>query len=667
MAVCFKCGSAKSGALIACRKCSAAPQTNSEYAVSLALSDHLSTKDQLAQYSHELHNGQKLSVPREALVQALDALKDPQLLAMLVTQLSTPNDVFQASSIGPTAQQPQAPVTPPIPSKPAPSVAKTTLHRSPFAVLGATIRDDRRRIVELAEEKSLELDSDVCQKARSDLTNPRTRLSAEMAWLPGVSPRKAWQFLDELLHDPMAIRKESGLPTLAYLNLLAAVIESVDGEQSAGDFAEFIYEIAYHANELSLGDVLRDVNEDRTVSGFPEVKALDQVEFELSERKRYYCNAIKDALDRLSPQRLIEVMTNTVDWATASGENHAPRLIDDLVDSYEVETQGVLQKEAENVYKLIKAARDSASSGETAVKPYVDKLEAVARNWDKIAQPIQLSSKARGTHHEPSGELAYAIRSLAIDLFNTYDMLTQSQRLTGLIQELFSEVPDVAERVEQDADALADIFKERKQAAARRDEWAREITYCAEIGVIFKDTLSISPDGVSWKRHHFPLDSITRVRWGGVRHYVNGIPSGTNYTIAFGDNHSEAVVELKKENIYSTFIDKLWRAVCVRLIGGMIEMLKSGQNMQFGNALVHDDGITLIKHKFLGGHEKVRCSWGQIHIWSSDGSFFIGSRDDKKIYSSASYIHDDNTHILEQAIRMAFKEPGMCRLSDLLQ
>ena len=85
-----------------------------------------------------------------------------------------------------------------------------------------TTRDDRRRIVEVAEEKSLELDHEVCQKARSDLANPRSRLSVEMAWLPGVSPRKASLLVDGLLHNPMAIREESGLPTLAHLNLLAA-------------------------------------------------------------------------------------------------------------------------------------------------------------------------------------------------------------------------------------------------------------------------------------------------------------------------------------------------------------------------------------------------------------------------------------------------------------
>lgn len=672
MAICFKCGSTKSGALVACRSCSAAPRTNTEYAVSLALSDHLSSKAQLTQYSNELHNGRKLSVPREALVEALDALKDPQLLAMLGAQPSAPAPsapapaaTRQSPTIPPAAPQRVAPVPPP--SKLTPRLTATALHQSPFAVLGATTRDDRRRIVELAEEKSLELDHDACQKARSDLTNPRIRLNAEIAWLPGVSPRKASQLVESLLHDPMAIREESGLPTLAHLNLLAAAFEAVDGEHDAEDLAGFIQEVAYLADDLDPEEVLRDINEDRAVSGFPEVRAPDQIQAELAERKRYYRSAIKDALDRLPPTTLIQVMTETVDGVTAGGEDHAPGLIDDLVDSYEVETQGFLQKEAENVHKLIKAARDSANAGEVAVKPYVDKLDAVARNWDKVAQPIQLSAKARGIDHEASRDLAYEIRSLAIDLFNKHDMLEQSQRLTGLLQELFAEVPDVSERVEQDADALADIFHERKQAVARRDEWAREITYRADIGMMFKDTLSISPEGISWKGQSFPLDSITRVRWGGVRHSVNGIPTGTTYTIAFGDRRSEAVVELKKEDIYSTFIDKLWRAVCVRLLGEMLEALKAGRDLYFGDALLHDDGMTLVKHRFLGANEKVRCSWGQVQVWSADGSFCIGSKDDKKTNVGISYIHVANTHILEQAIRMAFKKPGLRRLSDLLQ
>jgi hypothetical protein len=252
-------------------------------------------------------------------------------------------------------------------------------------------------------------------------------------------------------------------------------------------------------------------------------------------------------------------------------------------------------------------------------------------------------------------------------LFNEHDMLAQSQRLTALIQELFSELPEVLERVEEDAEALADIYRNRREAEAEEAQWARDITYRAEVGIVFKDTLSISPDGLSWKNQHYPLDAVTRVRWGGVSHSVNGIPTGTSYTLAFGDHQSEAVIELKKESTYSTFIEKLWSAVCFRLLTELFESLRAGNELRFGEATISDDGVTLIKRKLFGSNEAVRCSWGQVRIWSADGAFHIGAQDDKKTYVSISYIHTENTHILEQAIRMAFKKSGMHRLSDVLR
>lgn len=670
-AICFKCGSEKSGALLACSACGIPPRAHGEIALSFVLSDYLSSISQLAHYSNAIRKHMKLSVPPEALVQAQDALKDPQLMAMLdVQSVSSSSETSQLTnassrqSAPPFDQQTKIASPPRVPS--TRTLKTTALHETPFAVLGVTTRDDRRHIVELAEEKSLILDHDVCQKARSDLTNPRTRLCAETAWLPGLSPRKASQLLETLLLDPLAVRQESSLPTLSHLNLLAAALDSVDEWHDAGDLASFIQEFAYLVDELEPEDVLRDINEDRLVSGFPEVRALALIEAELTERKRYYRSSIKAALDRLPSMTLVQVMTDTVDEITSGGENQAPELIDELVDSYEVEAQNFLQREAENVHKLIKAARESSSHGEAAVKPYVDKLDVVVRNWDNVAQPIQLSAKARGIDHEASRDLAYEIRSLAIDLFNKHDMLMQSHRLTGLITEVFAELPEVSERVEQDADVLADIFQERKKEADKKDEWARDITYRTEIGVMFKDVLSISPDGISWKAQSFPLDSVTRVRWGGVSHSVNSISTGTTYTVAFGDKYSEAVVELKKEDIYTKFVEKLWRAVCVRLLVEMLEAVKAGRDLHFGGAILHDDGITLVKHKIFGTNEHVRCLWGEVKIWSADGSLCIVSKDDKKTNVAISYIHVSNTHMLEQAIRMVFKKPGMLRLSDLL-
>lgn len=536
-AICFKCGCAKFGALLACRDCSVAPRTNSEHAVSLALSDHLSSKEQLAKYSQELREGNRLSVPREALLQALDAVKDPQLLGMLGVPLSAPAPSSTASNhsrpVPPAVQQRSAD---PTPDKPAPRFAKTVLHQSPFAVLGVTTRDDRRRIVELAEEKSLQLDHDLCQKARSDLTNPRNRLSAEMAWLPGVSPRKASQLVDGLLRTPMAIRKESGLPTLAHLNLLAAAFEAVDGQHDAEDLAEFIQEMACLVDELSPDHVLRDINEDRTVSGFAEAKALDVIEAELAERKRYYRNCIKEALDRLPSAKLVQVMTDAVDGATLGGEDHAPGLIDDLVDTYEVETQEPLQSGSEKILVLVKAARNAAPAGESAVRPYVDKITAAAKSWDRIAQPIQLSAKARGIDHEASSDLGWAIRNLALELFNKYDMLSQSQRLTALLQEAFSELPEISERVDQDGDALDGIASHRNKLAEK-----------------FKD-FNLSGNVFTWEKRVYDINEIRHLRFyrSVTTHKTNFVETGKTekavLTVTL-ENHRWVSISIDEEGV----------------------------------------------------------------------------------------------------------------------
>ena len=661
-AICFKCGAEKFGALTQCGSCNTMPRAESDLALSLVLSEHLSSKTQMQVLAHEIRSHLKLSVSEALLRQASEALKDLQLLEMLEARPQSANkrdDVRSTPKVKGTESRNEISSSA---MRRQRSLHKSQLQQNPFALLGVTTRDDRRRIVELAEEKSLELNHEAYQKARSDLISPRMRLIAEMAWLPGVSPRKALQLVSALLSDPMSIREESGLPTLAHLNLLAAVFEAVDGNDSSDDVAEFIQEMAYLADDLSAEQVLRDINEDRSVSGFPEIRGIDQIEAELSERKRYYRNAIKAALNKLSSKSLVDAMISAVDRITDDGEKHAPELIDDLVDSYTVETQEFLQQEAESIEKLVKAARDSAKSGEKVVKPIVDKLVAVARNWDKVAQPIQLNDKARGINHEPSHEIAYSIRSLAVDLFNEYNMLNQSQRLTELIQELFAELPEFVERANKDAEALADIFQNRKQVESQKDERARDITYRAEVGVIFKDILSISPSGVAWKNQRFTLDAITRVRWGGVRSSTD-----ITYFVAFGDNRSEAVVELKKESIYSTFLEKLQKAVFFRLWSELLKTLQSGNEVLFSEATIRDDGVTLTEHQFFGANKKIRCTWEQVHVRSADGIFYIEAKKDKNTYVGLSYVHVSNTNILEQAIRMALNKPGMQRLSDLLE
>lgn len=541
-----------------------------------------------------------------------------------------------------------------------------SLHANPFHVLGITTRDDRRKIVDMAEERALHIDHDTCQKARSDLTNPRTRLSAEMSWMPGVAPRVAEKLAAALLVDSTSFRSDQSLPELARANLMASALELACENETAESASEYIRSFAWVVEGIDANDVLRDVNEDRAISGFPEIKAVELIEEVLVERRKAYRTVLRNMLNSMDPDRLVDAMTDVVSVATENGEEQGPALIDELADAYELETQGFLQQESDNISTLIESVREAAPLGQPAVAPIMDRLERVARNWDRVAQPIQLSAKSRGIQHRPSRDVAYELRSLGIDLNNDHHMLDQAHRMTVLLQELFAELPEVVERLHEDAETIAELRSQTREEEENRVRLAREISFRAEVGVMFKNELAVGPDGIRWKGETYPLDTITKVRWGGVRNSFNGIPTGTNYTVAFGDAHSQHVVELRKEATYSGFLDALWKAVCVRLVVSIIEQLAAGRSMNFGDITVEDDAVTLTKRRLLSPNARVRLSWNDVQVWSADGSFFVGHKSEKKTYGSTSYIENWNSHLLEQIVRSGFKR-GMVKLSDTLR
>src|ERR1700722_2011232 len=147
-------------------------------------------------------------------------------------------------------------------------LAGTELNSNPFHVLGATPRDDRHRILELAEERSLTADADVCRQARADLMNPRNRLAAELAWLP----------------EPAPLEGEEELPAMVHANLSAARWDSLNPDEPPAGVAAFLCETADILRRVSVAAVLRDINSDRAVSGFPGIASERQLQEELSAR-----------------------------------------------------------------------------------------------------------------------------------------------------------------------------------------------------------------------------------------------------------------------------------------------------------------------------------------------------------------------------------------------
>ncbi len=93
-----------------------------------------------------------------------------------------------------------------------------------FFILEASPRTSKGQLVELAEDAALIGDHTEVSDARSALSNPKSRLGAEISWLLGVSPSRAKALIEKLRSNPCEIYGDLGVPPLAAANLIASAL-----------------------------------------------------------------------------------------------------------------------------------------------------------------------------------------------------------------------------------------------------------------------------------------------------------------------------------------------------------------------------------------------------------------------------------------------------------
>lgn len=339
------------------------------------------------------------------------------------------------------------------------------LVKNPFFILGAIAQDGRQRILELEEEKALSSDEAVAREAAATLVNPRRRLAAELAWLLGLQANQVAEILSTLATDPKSILNQSDLPPLARANLLADGLKQSATILSLNEIAKWIIELSRVYDSLDVKQTLTLLNQERSEAGFPEIpESSPHIGTELATRRQYFLEAIKKVLDQLNWEDRVLGVTLIASQATNDGLYQAPILIDDLVDKFEVEAQDFLEKESENINVLIEEIHQVARTKKSRVDTdrLITKLEKIVKNWDRVAQPIQVSARSRGFQHAFSYQVSNKIRNLAVELTNEYGLIDFSQRLVILQQEVFAEVDKIVEQSEQDASALNELEKREK-------------------------------------------------------------------------------------------------------------------------------------------------------------------------------------------------------------
>ena len=541
-----------------------------------------------------------------------------------------------------------------------------------FYLLSATTRDNRKKIYELADEKSFEMDEGLCNKIKSDLTHPANRITSEISWLIGVRPSKIADLLQTVKNNPKEILDVEGLPALAELNLSACVFPLVAEDLPESVLIKQVERIALLFDGLNVDSLKRMINEERQVSGFPEVQDNLIIETELKKLRQHLKAILLGVLGKFEFSDYVKKVTVISEEITDYGECSAPILVHDLIDSYEINTRSYLEEEEEKIFSFIEDCKRRADNGAEGdrVSKDIQNIENLVSSWDLVAQPIQISAKSRGTSHEPSEKLGYAIRDLAVHLCNEHGYIEESKSLITTLEEVFAELPSLAEKLEDDSIQL-DELEESRQVQAQQvlddaENFRNEVTYEAEIGIVFKDKLRISPGGVEWKGNVFPLQKIKYLAWGGISQSINGIPTGTEYSICIGDGNNATTIQTKRKEVYSSTVDCLWTGVGIRLLTEMIEKIRDGKKLRFGSAIIDDNGVDFERKKFLRSNERIYAPWSKIIKWDAEGTFNMAIKENQKANVSLSYIDDSNTHILATAANLYWKKGG-AKLSSIMK
>ncbi len=533
------------------------------------------------------------------------------------------------------------------------------LSENPFYVLGATTRDDRRRLLELADDFAADQEPGLLASARATLGNPRQRLGAEIRWLPGVSPSRSRALAGQTLSGGLDLDDVRGLLPLAALNAIVSVVER-DGDPAGEALVPRLMEATRLAEQVQPEQVLQRINEDRVIAGVPPVESERIVVEELEGWRADVVASLARAMRKLPLDRRIAVLKDLIDGETKDGTCPGPLLLHEVTDVLAVDVAAASNEISGRVLRECEVVRRLQEYGlsEREVLRQIDYLATVLQSWDTIAGPFRVSARARGQEHGESRSLALSIRSLAVDLHNNGGFTTAAERLTRVLERTFADLTLVAATVAEDLSTLAGLREEEKKRELDRREWEASLRYEGSYGWPFKKTVAVSAEGIRHGSAFIPLSDIVATRWGGTRHSVNGIPTGTTYTIVVRGKTSTVRLECRNEAVFIGVSTALRKAVLWRLVVELAQALKSGNQVRFGSLVVQDEGVWLPKPRLFGRPNVKYLPWSAVAISSVGGAFNIGASGDAKFAGKSSYLGDDNTHVLEALVRLLWKQGG---------
>lgn len=343
----------------------------------------------------------------------------------------------------------------------SPLISDTKIHiqQNPFFILEASMNDNRKTLLQRAEDQSLLEDADVCESASTQLTNVKKRMTAEISWFPGTSDKTI-----KILLDSIGVNNEpvcESLNPISRLNYLTAVLENLrpTTEEHLDILSRVLIELDQTYSGLNADEILGDINRSREIAEIPQINSVSIVESELSELRSNLKSVYSDTLSKLSLDAIIKVSTFISEKYANARLDGAGILIEDILGIYEIKIEVAINEQAKKVKRIIASVTTVTNNNENPnfIPNKVNEIIVETKEFDRYAQPLQLLAQEKGTTHKLSEEVGYEVRELAIDLHNNCNLTEESLKLSLALEKIFAELPRMHEKISEDVDTLKDL------------------------------------------------------------------------------------------------------------------------------------------------------------------------------------------------------------------
>lgn len=337
---------------------------------------------------------------------------------------------------------------------------------NPFYVLDVKPSDNVSIINEKYDDKSfMDEDKEDCYDyARQVLISPNKRLIAELGWFYNLN-RNLNEFLQDI--ENFVFMDEEGqddfLEELKYVSSRESflVLNEILNQLTTDEMANIIIEMDVAYSSLCSDDEIKnfidDVNSMRRIAGTALCKDFTYVKKETKSLINNTIDAFSYIFQNEDDDDIITMVNEVASEAIECNHEYG-MVIERLIDAYNLHFKSKLEDYKNSIYTEIEEAKEYTETYE------LEYLCGITRDFDRIAQPIQLLLKDRGQSdlQEESINIANQLRNLAIYYNNESDLPELSMCLIELEMELFSELPEIYSRLEEDKVVILDISKRKE-------------------------------------------------------------------------------------------------------------------------------------------------------------------------------------------------------------